>query len=72
MSFESALKLLKSGSCLTRTGWNGRGMWIAIAQPDAKSLLTLPYIYIRTANGYMVPWCPDASDLLAGDWVEKK
>ncbi len=72
MSFESALKLLKSGSCLCRTGWNGKGMWIAIAQPDAKSVLTLPYIYIKTSGGHMVPWSPDSSDLLAGDWVEKK
>ncbi|MEU0947618.1 DUF2829 domain-containing protein [Streptomyces canus] len=28
LDFSAALKALKAGACLTRAGWNGRGMFV--------------------------------------------
>jgi hypothetical protein len=68
--FAWALRRLKSGARLTRAGWNGRGMWIALQRPDAQSKMTLPYLYMRTVDGALVPWLASQSDLLAEDWQE--
>lgn len=29
MDFGRALALMKAGRCVARSGWNGRGMWVA-------------------------------------------
>ena len=34
MSFGSALTLLKDGHRVARSGWNGKGMWLVLVQPD--------------------------------------
>jgi len=31
--------------------------------------MTLPYIYITTVQGDLVPWLASQTDLLAADWV---
>lgn len=33
MSFESALCHLKDGKRVARSGWNGKGMWLALVRP---------------------------------------
>ena len=43
-------------------------MWLALQRPDAHSKMTLPYIYMRTAQGDLVPWLASQTDLLAEDW----
>jgi len=63
-----ALAALKQGYYLTRTGWNGPGQEIALQHPDADSKMTLPYIYISTVDGNLVPWLASQTDLLADDW----
>lgn len=68
MGFDNALVLLKLGKPMQRTGWNGKGMWIALQEPDANSKMTLPYLYMRTAQGDLVPWLASQTDLLAIDW----
>ena len=30
MNFGDALKMLKSGECVARVGWNGKGMWLSL------------------------------------------
>lgn len=35
MDFGKALQRLRDGQRLARSGWNGRGMWIALQRPDA-------------------------------------
>lgn len=68
ISFSTALSALKNGFKATREGWNGKGMWIALQEPDENSKMTLPYIYMKTADGQLVPWLASQSDLLVEDW----
>lgn len=67
-SFSTALSHLKSGSRVTRAGWNGKGMYLELQVPDANSKMTLPYIYIKTVDDNFVPWLASQTDLLAEDW----
>ena len=69
MDFSQALAELKRGAVVARTGWNGKDMWVKLQRPDAKSKMTLPYLYIRTMQGDLVPWVPSPTDVLAVDWV---
>ena len=68
MEFGQALHALKSGAQVTREGWNGKNMWLALQRPDQHSKMTLPYIYMRTVQGDLVPWLASQTDLLAEDW----
>jgi hypothetical protein len=68
MPFEEALIYLKKGLKVSRSGWNAKGMWIAMQRPAANSLMTLPYIYIKTASDQCAPWTPSQCDVLAEDW----
>ncbi len=68
MDFGDALAALKGGKLVSRKGWNGKNMWLALQKPDAKSKMTLPYIYMRTADGNFVPWLASQTDLLSDDW----
>ena len=63
-----AIKQMYDGQRVTRRGWNGRGMWLALQVPDEHSKMTLPYIYMRTATGDLVPWLASQTDILATDW----
>lgn len=71
MDFGKALEALKIGVRMTRTGWNGKGMWVALQRPDANSKMTLPYLFLRTADqpGHLVPWLASQTDILAEDWT---
>lgn len=70
MSFGvgDALTHLWSGKKVTRNGWNGRSMWLALQVPDEHSKMGLPYIYMSTVDGKLVPWTCSQTDLLAQDW----
>lgn len=68
MTFGDAIVALKSGDQVRRTGWNGKGMWIALQGPDSHSKMQLPYIYISTVHGQLVPWLASQTDVLAEDW----
>ena len=68
MDFSESLKAMKEGRRAARTGWNGKGMWIEIQTPDEHSKMTLPYIFISTAQGELVPWLASQTDILAVDW----
>ena len=63
-----AIKQLHNGSAVARMGWNGKGMWLRLQVPDNHSKMTLPYVYMRTAQGDLVPWLCSQADLLATDW----
>lgn len=67
-NFGQALELLKAGHRVARSGWNGKGMWIALQVPDAHSKMSLPYIYMFTADGNLVPWLASQTDVLSDDW----
>jgi hypothetical protein len=70
MHFGQAIEAMSGGKKVSRTGWNGKGMWLAIQRPDEHSKMTLPYIYMRTAQGDLVPWLASQTDMLSYDWVE--
>ena len=68
-SFSVALGMLKNGAKVTRMGWNGPAQYLELQVPDEHSKMTLPYIYIRTVQGDLVPWLASQTDLLANDWA---
>jgi hypothetical protein len=67
-NFGAAIYYLKKGGRVSRSGWNGKGMWLELQVPDENSKMTLPYIYMFTADGNLVPWLASQSDVLAEDW----
>lgn len=67
--FSSALYALKGGAKVAREGWNGKNMWLRLQEPHEDSKMTLPYIYMFTAQGDLVPWLASQTDILANDWV---
>jgi hypothetical protein len=67
-SFAWALPRLNRGQRMQRAGWNGKGMYIELQVPDEWSKMTLPYIFMYTAQGDLVPWLASQSDILADDW----
>jgi len=68
MDFSDALHYVKDGVAIARAGWNGKNMFLELQVPDANSKMTLPYIYMRTAQGDLVPWLASQTDILAEDW----
>lgn len=62
------VKHLWLGNKVRRAGWNGKGMWLALQVPDENSKMSLPYVYMKTADDKMVPWLCSQTDLLAVDW----
>jgi len=71
MDIGRAISKMRAGRRVTRTGWNAKNMWLELQYPDGHSKMTLPYVYISTAQGDLVPWLCSQTDLLADDWVEK-
>lgn len=69
LNFGDVVKSLKRGGRVTRPGWNGKGMWLELQSPDGSSKMTLPYIYMSTADGQLVPWLASPTDMLAEDWM---
>lgn len=68
MNFGAALEALKAKEKVSRSGWNGKGMWLALQVPDANSKMSLPYIYMKTADDKLVPWLASQTDVLSDDW----
>lgn len=69
MDFGNALKSLKAGLRVSRDGWNGKDMWLALQVPDENSKMRRPYIYMKPADDDdLVPWVASQSDLLENDW----
>ena len=83
ISFGAALEELKAGKTVTRTGWNGKGMFLfllqgsnALAKVHGFGFGEYPgepafrdAIFMRTADNQLVPWTVAQSDALAEDWV---
>jgi hypothetical protein len=63
-----AVKQMQNGARVARRGWNGWGMWLALQVPTAYSKMTVPYVYMKTADDKLVPWLCSQTDLLAMDW----
>ena len=72
MDFGDVIKDLKKVNIkkFARKGWNGKNMYIQLQVPDKHSKMSLPYIYMKTAQGDLVPWLASQTDMLADDWME--
>lgn len=79
-TFAAVIAALKTGLPYKafRSGWNGKGIFIALQTPDPYSFMTSPYIYIDTtglqtendaAPKSRVPWLASQTDMLADDWI---
>ncbi len=73
MNFGQALEAAKSGSRITREGWNGKGLWLEYHNP--MPTMDLPYLRLSYPvggaaypDGARVPWAPSQTDVLADDW----
>ena len=68
MNFEVALVWLKDGKRCAREAWIAKGEWLKLQKPDENSLMTVPYIYMKTKQSELVPWVASQCDILANDW----
>lgn len=68
-TFSQALHFLKDGRRVCRYGWNGKGMYLELQKPTELSKMTLPYIFMKTADNNLVPWLASQTDLLSNDWL---
>jgi hypothetical protein len=68
MEIGEAIAMMRTGNRVLRDGWNGKNMWLALQVPDEHSKMSLPYVYMKTADGKLVPWLCSQTDLLADDW----
>ncbi len=69
MNFGEAIGVMKAGGKVAREGWNGKGMHLAIQNPDEHSMNKRSYIYIIPVDGNRVPWTATQTDVLSEDWV---
>lgn len=83
LCFSDALKLIKRGLCVRRSGWNGKGMFVFLVPGSRFTVNREPllsilgegtevdyhgHIDMKTANGQIVPWLASQTDILAEDW----
>lgn len=76
LSFQRALGLLKRGFRVSRSGWNGKGMYLKLIKTwsihknygELAQLPASPFIAMKTAQGDLVPWLASQTDILAKDW----
>ena len=75
-----AVKQMRDGQRVRRTGWNGKGMWLALMSSQWSGAPMwacampvewngyLPFVVMYTADKFLVPWLCSQTDLLATDW----
>jgi len=70
MNFSEAFLEAKKGERITRSGWNGKGLFVTAQFPDEHSKMGNPYLYIDATalGGKLNPWVPSQTDLFAEDW----
>lgn len=69
MNMAEARDCLMRGERVAREGWNGKGMYLEAQFPNDKSKMTEPYVYMKTADGGLIPWMCSQADFFAGDWL---
>ena len=85
MNFGDALAAIKSGKRVSRSGWNGKEMFLFLVPgstftvnrapllgiyPEGTVINYQSHIDMRTSQGTIVPWLASQTDLLAEDWAE--
>lgn len=84
MDFGDAVKALKDGKRVARTGWNGKGMFLFLVPgsrftvnrapllgiyPEGTEIDYHAHIDMKTAQGFVVPWLASQADVLSEDWA---
>lgn len=75
MDFGDAIKAMRDGKFVARTGWNGKNMFLRIrmaADGDQSRTPNFPmrsFIVMKDAEGWEVPWLASQTDMLSTDWV---
>lgn len=71
MNLGQAVTLLKQGQLITRKGWNGKNMYLAIAKfaPSNIKETVSPVISLFTPSAIHPGWTPSQSDLFADDFI---
>ena len=82
MDFPQAFERLKAGAKIVRKRWDGRGLFVFL-RSDSQVRAQHPqlevrddeevlkgYVYMCTADGWVIPWVPSPYDVLADDWEE--
>ena len=82
--FAVAIRGLKEGNKVARSGWNGKGMFIFLVPgstfkvnrppllgiyPEGTEIKYHAHVDMKTADGQVVPWLASQTDLLADDWM---
>jgi len=85
LDFGKALKAMKNGKKVCRSGWNGKGMFVFLVPgshfkvsrppllgiyPEGTDIDYCPHIDMKTADNKIVPWLASQTDVLAEDWME--
>lgn len=83
MNFSDALNQIKAGKKVSRSGWNGKGMFVFLVPgsefkvsrppllgiyPEGTTIRYHGHVDMKTADGMVVPWLCSQTDLLAEDW----
>lgn len=82
MTFGEALEALKASKRVSRPGWNGKGMWLALAGRESEWRASIcgqgmpddwqgysPFIAMYAADKKLIPWLASQADMLAEDWL---
>ena len=84
LSFGDALKALKAGQRVARTGWNGKGMFVYLVPAASYPVQTgaakahfgdgamVPYnayMAIKNVDETVSTWVPSVNDCIAEDWM---
>lgn len=65
-TFSDALKVLKDGGKVCRSGWNGKGMSVQL-----HFVVGMPPMLVLKKDGEILStWVPSMSDVLSEDWAQ--
>ena len=80
--FSDALEAVKAGYKIAREGWNGKDMYLYLAESElpypplpkhegwkAGAFPLSKYIIMKTADDKLIPWLASQTDILAEDWT---
>lgn len=75
LDFGTALKIMKSGGKVSRTGWNGDDMYAfyikggeVLKVKHSYGCIQREHLALKTAQGDIATWNPSTWDCLANDW----
>ena len=84
LDFGDAIRFMKDGKRVSRTGWNGKGMFVYLVPPASYPVQTgaakeffgegslVPYnayMAIKNVDDTVSTWVPSVNDCLAKDWM---